>query len=124
MLIKLGYNFKIVPSNSIIMQKDRESTYYLLCFSIVFIITGMLCIYSLTALSVQRCMLLRYPTSNLQNTYSCTKVAIGIIWLMASIIAIPPLLGWSEYVPEESGLRYVTRYTDNLCLLYVFVEIS
>lgn len=74
--------------------------------------TGMSCIYSLTALSVQRCLLLRYPTSNGQNSFLTTKVAIFIIWFLSSMIAFPPLLGWSEYVPEESGLSCSPAFMD------------
>lgn len=74
--------------------------------------TGMSCIYSLTALSVQRCLFLRYPTSNVQNSFLSTKVAIFIIWFLSSMIAFPPLLGWSEYVPEESGLSCSPAFMD------------
>ena len=36
-----------------------------------------------------------------------TKYAVFFIfstWFCALMISVPPLLGWSEYVPENSGL--------------------
>ena len=32
--------------------------------------------------------------------------AITITWILALSLAIPPLLGWSHYEPEISGMRY------------------
>ena len=32
--------------------------------------------------------------------------SILVTWLLALSLAIPPLLGWSHYAPEISGMRY------------------
>ena len=34
-------------------------------------------------------------------------VIIGIIWILGLLLALPPLLGWSYFVPEANGIRYV-----------------
>ena len=31
---------------------------------------------------------------------------IGLTWAIALSLALPPLLGWSYYVPEPNGIRY------------------
>ena len=31
---------------------------------------------------------------------------ILVTWVLALSLAIPPLLGWSHYAPEISGMRY------------------
>ena len=34
-----------------------------------------------------------------------TAKIIGITWTWALSVALPPLLGWSYYAPDPSGLR-------------------
>ena len=35
-----------------------------------------------------------------------TYTALIFVWAMTCSFAFPPLMGWSEYVPEKSGIRY------------------
>ena len=38
---------------------------------------------------------------------SSSNYSIAVTWLLALHLAIPPLLGWSYYSPELSGMRYI-----------------
>ena len=61
-------------------------------------------LYTLTALSIQRCL---YMYNTMLAKIEGTKYAVFFIfstWFCALMISVPPLLGWSEYVPENSGL--------------------
>ena len=62
-------------------------------------------LYTLMALSIQRCFYVFNPTFASINGSECAIGLICLIWTLASAIALPPLLGWSEFVPESSGLR-------------------
>ena len=31
--------------------------------------------------------------------------SIALIWMMVLSLTLPPLFGWSEYVPEGNGMR-------------------
>ena len=70
------------------------------------VVTGMGSVYTLTALSLQRCFILYYPTHFSIHGASLTKYIVALIWIIASIFAITPLFGLgSIYRPELSGLR-------------------
>ena len=58
--------------------------------------------------------------SNSNNAGSCLRTFIGgiaqrlssftvivITWILGLSITLPPLFGWSHYVPEDSGMRYL-----------------
>ena len=62
-------------------------------------------LYTLMALSIQRCFYVYDPAYASINGSECASVLLGIIWTLASAISLPPLFGWSEFVPESSGLR-------------------
>ena len=32
---------------------------------------------------------------------------IGILWVLGTLLALPPLLGWSYYEPEANAMTYV-----------------
>jgi hypothetical protein len=68
----------------------------------LFFFAGMAQIFTLTALSIQRCMIVWMPTIGMIDD---SKFSIITVWMLSASIAIPPLFGWSEYVPESSGLR-------------------
>ena len=70
------------------------------------IVPGMGSVYTLTALSLQRCFILYYPTEFSIHGGSLTKYVVALIWIIAFIFAFPPLFGLgSIYRPELSGLR-------------------
>ena len=84
---------------------------------------GMGTIFTLTALAIQRCIFVWYPSSFSFNTYGYCKATISMVWFMSGLIAVPPLIGWSEYVPEQSGLRYEKIYLQicsKICSEYIF----
>ena len=66
-------------------------------------LSGMASLYTLMALSVQRCFYVFNPAFASVNGPDCAWILLGIIWSLAGAIALPPLFGWSEYVPENSG---------------------
>ena len=73
----------------------------------VFIIAGMSTIFTLMALSVQRCLYVWFPTTmGVVTGTPYTYTALIFVWAMTCSFAFPPLMGWSEYVPEKSGIRY------------------
>ena len=68
-------------------------------------------IFTLTALSASRWLLVtragRFPL----NSRVVTAVTLVAVWAAAAAVAVPPLAGWSYYAPESSGLRYrASRY--------------
>ena len=67
------------------------------------LLSGMASLYTLMALSVQRCFYVFNPAFASVNGPDCAWILLGIIWSLAGAIALPPLFGWSEYVPENSG---------------------
>ena len=68
-------------------------------------LTGMGTVYSLVMLSIQRCIIVCQPIFYFNHGSQMTQMQSWIIWIVAIIIACPPLLGWNEIVPEQSGLR-------------------
>ena len=79
-------------------------------------LTGMGTVYSLTMLSLQRCVIVWQPIFYCNYAATMTRTCIPLIWILASSIALPPLLGWTEFVPEQSGLRYVNVLSARLFL--------
>ena len=69
----------------------------------IYFLSGMASLYTLMALSVQRCFYVFNPAFASVNGPDCAWILLGIIWSLAGAIALPPLFGWSEYVPENSG---------------------
>ena len=66
---------------------------------------GMSTIFTLMALSIQRCCYVWCPTTMGVYGPPYTYLALILVWVMTCTFAFPPLLGWSEYVPEKSGTR-------------------
>ena len=69
----------------------------------------MVSIFTLMILAVQRCMAVTLsgtPMAKLSSDNSVIKLEILFTWFMGLSFALPPLFGWSTYVPESSGLRY------------------
>ena len=62
-------------------------------------------IYTLTALSVQRWLLVTRAGRVPVNSPAATAAAATAVLLLASAIALPPLPGWwAYYAPETSGI--------------------
>ena len=44
-----------------------------------------------------------------------------IVWGIAAAFALPPLFGWSHYIPDSSGIRYIFgNFYVNICSNLVF----
>ena len=70
------------------------------------VVAGMGSVYTLTALSLQRCFILYYPNHFSIHGASLTKYIVALIWIIAFIFALPPLFGLGGiFRPELSGLR-------------------
>ena len=69
---------------------------------------GMLSIYTLTALALQRWLLVTHPGKFSVNSPSIARISLVVVWALALAIASPPLAGWAYYAPESSGLRYAS----------------
>ena len=68
----------------------------------------MVSIFTLMVLAIQRCLTVTLSGTPLAKTASESKVISGEVaftWAMGLSFAVPPLLGWSKYLPESSGLR-------------------
>ncbi len=86
----------------------RHGIHIFSCVHVVMHITvtaGMTSIYTLTALSTFRWMVVTRSGQVFSNSYSITGVMLVTIWLLSLALAVPPLLGWAYYAPETSGLR-------------------
>eukprot|EP00095_Tigriopus_kingsejongensis_P002849 snap_masked-scaffold442_size170051-processed-gene-0.6 protein:Tk02849 transcript:snap_masked-scaffold442_size170051-processed-gene-0.6-mRNA-1 annotation:"hypothetical protein TcasGA2_TC007259" len=81
-----------------------------LCLTTGFILTtvGTVSICTLATLSVQRYMTLLCPERFKISSYSTSGFMVVSIWLYTFTVSVPPFFGWGEFVPETSGLTYVT----------------
>uniref|UniRef100_A0A8D0CI66 Opsin 1 (cone pigments), short-wave-sensitive 2 n=1 Tax=Scleropages formosus TaxID=113540 RepID=A0A8D0CI66_SCLFO len=61
---------------------------------------GMVSLWSLAVIAVERYLVICKPISNF--TFKNTHALIGCVipWVFGSISAVPPLFGWSRYIPE------------------------
>ena len=61
-------------------------------------------IFTLTALSASRWLLVtragRFPLSK----RGVTVATLVTVWAAAAAVAVPPLAGWAYYAPESSGI--------------------
>ena len=93
---------------------------YYPCLSLGFLMTflGMGVVYFLMSLSVQRCLILYYPTYFCIHGHKTACILIGFVWLMATIFATCPLLGFGVYLPEQSGLTCGPCFEHENCFAY------
>ena len=49
-------------------------------------------------------VLVRSVLERISRSLSPNKI-IAVTWIFSLHLALPPLLGWSNYTPEPSGLR-------------------
>ena len=48
-----------------------------------------------------------YPLVDGIAKFLTSYTIVVIIWILGLLLALPPLLGWSYYLPETNGIRYV-----------------
>ena len=73
---------------------------------------GFVSIMTLAALSICR-MMAFYPIFDMHGKVSSYKTSIKIVcatWLYSLTLTLPPIFGWGRYVPELSGLGYVSAH--------------
>lgn len=71
------------------------------------VMSGMSSVYTLTALSTQRWLLVTRHGKFPLNNRTVTVTILALVWSLSLAIALPPFFGWAFYAPETSGLRYV-----------------
>ena len=55
---------------------------------------------------------------------SSSNCSIAVTWLLALHLAISPLLGWSYYSPDLSGMRYIFLRTSlHYCVKIIEVNV-
>eukprot|EP00094_Tigriopus_californicus_P011187 TCALIF_10796-PA protein Name:"Similar to Pineal opsin (Petromyzon marinus)" AED:0.10 eAED:0.10 QI:118/0.8/0.83/1/0.8/0.66/6/148/385 len=87
---------------------------YHLCLVTGFSMTllGMVSIFTLSSLAIQRWMLVTRPGKFSLNNWTHTRLNLALIWFLSIAVALPPLLGWSFYAPETSGLSCAPAWED------------
>ncbi|XP_071743796.1 rhodopsin isoform X3 [Lepeophtheirus salmonis] len=80
--------------------------------------TGMVCIFTLTYLTVHRYFCVFHPffVSYVESKYI---IISSTIWILSLSISIPPLFGWSTYAPESSGMSCAPSWEDEKYLMYL-----
>ena len=43
------------------------------------------------------------------NSRQTTVMLVLVSWIISLVLAIPPLIGWGQYLPESAGIRQVHR---------------
>lgn len=74
---------------------------------------GEIGLWSLVVLAVERYLVVCKPIANFRFGENHAIMGLAFSWVMASTCSIPPLLGWSRYIPEgmqvACGIDYYTR---------------
>jgi hypothetical protein len=82
---------------SIVWQKSSYSEKYKF--------SGMISLFTLMGLSIERWMIICHPSSHSLNSYVTSYIIIGSAWSLGLITSAPPLFGWAYFAPETSGMR-------------------
>ncbi|KAK7145034.1 hypothetical protein R3I94_011205 [Phoxinus phoxinus] len=88
---------------------------------------GQVSLWSLVVLAVERYIVVCKPMGSFKFSSNHALAGIIFTWIMASSCAVPPLLGWSRYIPEgiqtSCGPDYYTLnplYNNESYLIYMF----
>lgn len=69
---------------------------------------GMASVFTLVALAIGRWAIVDF-SHHLQlmdrKHFKLGLSAVASVWIMALALALPPILGWGDYVPDKSGIR-------------------
>ncbi|KAJ8361218.1 hypothetical protein SKAU_G00177430 [Synaphobranchus kaupii] len=89
---------------------------------------GEISLWSLVVLAVERWMVVCKPLSNFRFGENHAIMGLALTWVMANTCAMPPLLGWSRYIPEglqcSCGVDYYTlspEVNNESFVIYMFV---
>ncbi|KAA0712842.1 Green-sensitive opsin-4 [Triplophysa tibetana] len=88
---------------------------------------GQVALWSLVVLAVERYIVVCKPMGSFKFTSSHALSGIAFTWIMAASCAVPPLVGWSRYIPEgmqcSCGPDYYTlnpEYHNESYVVYMF----
>nr|WBO26050.1 medium-wavelength sensitive opsin [Pomacentrus australis] len=88
---------------------------------------GQVSLWSLVVLAVERYIVVCKPMGSFKFTATHSAIGCGFTWFMASTCAVPPLVGWSRYIPEgiqvSCGPDYYTlspAYNNESYVMYLF----
>ncbi|KAI4892745.1 hypothetical protein NFI96_032301 [Prochilodus magdalenae] len=88
---------------------------------------GQVSLWSLVVLAVERYIVVCKPMGSFKFSSSNALGGIGFTWFMAASCAVPPLVGWSRYIPEgmqcSCGPDYYTlnpAYNNESYVIYMF----
>ncbi|CAL8250828.1 unnamed protein product [Arctogadus glacialis] len=89
---------------------------------------GEIALWSLVVLAVERYVVVCKPMSNFRFEEKHGVVGLAFTWVMALTCAVPPLLGWSRYIPEgmqcSCGIDYYTpkpEINNTSFVIYMFI---
>ncbi|XP_031162516.1 green-sensitive opsin [Sander lucioperca] len=88
---------------------------------------GQVSLWSLVVLAVERYIVVCKPMGSFKFTATNAATGCAFTWIMASTCAVPPLVGWSRFIPEgiqvSCGPDYYTLapgYNNESYVLYMF----
>merc|ERR1712042_262901 len=61
---------------------------------------GQVSLWSLVVLAVERYIVVCKPMGSFKFTAAHAGAGVAFSWIMAAACAVPPLVGWSRYIPE------------------------
>ncbi|XP_077369312.1 extra-ocular rhodopsin isoform X2 [Festucalex cinctus] len=89
---------------------------------------GEVALWSLVVLAIERYVVVCKPMSNFRFGEKHAICGLALTWIMALTCAMPPLLGWSRYIPEgmqcSCGIDYYTpkpEINNASFVIYMFV---
>lgn len=89
---------------------------------------GEMGLWSLVVLAIERYMVVCKPISNFRFGENHAIMGLAFTWFMACTCAVPPLVGWSRYIPEgmqcSCGVDYYTRapgINNESFVIYMFI---
>ncbi|XP_062315086.1 rhodopsin-like [Osmerus eperlanus] len=89
---------------------------------------GEIALWSLVVLAIERYVVVCKPMSNFRFGEKHAVVGVAFTWIMALTCAVPPLVGWSRYIPEgmqcSCGIDYYTpkpELHNTSFVIYMFV---
>ncbi|XP_067268959.1 rhodopsin [Pseudorasbora parva] len=89
---------------------------------------GEMALWSIVTLAIERWLVVCKPISNFRFGENHAIMGVVFTWVMACSCAVPPLLGWSRYIPEgmqcSCGVDYYTRaegYNNEAFVIYMFI---
>ncbi|XP_036426836.1 green-sensitive opsin-3-like [Colossoma macropomum] len=88
---------------------------------------GQVSLWSLVVLAIERYIVVCKPMGSFKFSSTHALGGIGFTWLMAASCAVPPLVGWSRFIPEgvqcSCGPDYYTlnpAYNNESFVIYMF----